>query len=121
MVHDWQKLTKMTGGKEIQITRVKLSGEDISLEGCFELPPMAKLTMEEQIFAATFIKTHGSIKQMEKLFGISYPTVKNRLNRIGEKLDFVNVGSDFSTSRRDILDRLEKGELSVSEALEAMS
>ena len=63
----------------------------IAIEGEFDLPPLSSLTAEEQVFVAAFVKCHGSIKQMEKLFGISYPTVKNRLNALGNKLDFVDV------------------------------
>ena len=89
--------------------------EDIAIEGQFELPPLAKLTAEDQVFAAVFIKSHGSIKQMEKHFGISYPTVKNRLNRIAEQLDFVEVETSETSS--GVLDRLENGEINVDEAI----
>ena len=67
------------------------------------------------MFAAVFIKSHGSIKQMEKHFGISYPTVKNRLNRIAEQLDFVEVETSETSS--GVLDRLENGEINVDEAI----
>ena len=47
--------------------------------------------MEDQIFVAAFLKSPGSIKEMEQVFGISYPTVKARLNRIAGQLEFVDT------------------------------
>ena len=60
----------------------------------------------------------ASIKRMESLFGISYPTVKNRLNAIGSQLDR-SFDAPVPSSR--ILEELELGEISVEEALERMS
>ena len=114
MKQDWQALTKLTQGEEILIESVRLVNRGIRLEGEFELPVLSRLTFEEQTFIIAFIRCHGSIKEMEGLFGISYPTVKNRLNQIAEKLDFVEI--DPPSSRSDILEKLEKGEISVDEA-----
>lgn len=82
---------------------------------------MAQLTMEDQVFAATFIKTHGSIKEMERLFGISYPTVKNRLNKIGRQLSFVDVDVTVAKPGLTTLERLERGEITVEQAMEELS
>jgi len=120
MKKDWAYLTRMTGGKPITIERVRIEDDDIAVEGAFELPPLARLKAEDQVFVAVFVKSHGSIKQMEKQFGISYPTVKSRLNRIGEQLDFVRVETT-SEERSDVLDRLDRGEISVEEALQSLS
>jgi len=119
MKKDWAYLTRMTGGKPITIERVVIEGENVAVEGVFELPPMARLRAEDQVFVAVFVKSHGSIKQMEKKFGISYPTVKNRLNRIAEQLDFVEV--ETTSERSGVLDRLDRGELSVEEAIESLN
>src|SRR5205809_6036566 len=86
---DWQALTRLTAGAPFQIERVRLTDQDVAIEGRFELPPLARLSAEDQIFVAAFVRCHGSIKQMEKFFGVSYPTIKNRLNRIGAWLPFV--------------------------------
>jgi hypothetical protein len=55
---------------------------------------------------------------MEQYFGISYPTVKNRLNRISEKLSFVEIEPVIEKS--DVLDQLERGEISAKEAIERL-
>ena len=119
MKKDWAYLTKMTGGKPITIERVRVEDENIAVEGAFELPPLARLKAEDQVFVAVFVKSHGSIKQMEKQFGISYPTVKSRLNRIGEQLDFVRVETT-TEERSEVLDRLDRGEVSVEEAIQLL-
>ena len=59
----------------------------VMMEGEFEVPALARLSLEDQLFVVAFIRHHGSIKKMESLFGVSYPTVKNRLNAIGAILD----------------------------------
>src|SRR5436305_15146368 len=88
---DWQALIRLTGGAPFEIERVRLTAQDVAIEGRFELPPLATLAAEDQIFVAAFLRCHGSIKQMEKFFGVSYPTIKNRLNRIGAQLPFAEV------------------------------
>ncbi|MCF7831989.1 MAG: DUF2089 domain-containing protein [Candidatus Marinimicrobia bacterium] len=126
MIHEWQALIKMTGGKPVKVTKVEIPETGISIEGEFKLPALAQLSAEDQLFAAVFLKTHGSIKQMEKFFGISYPTVKNRLNKIGGHLDMVNIDvvieepEKDKEERMDILDRLGNGEISLDEALKGL-
>ncbi len=118
MPQNWQKLTDLAGNRDFLVERVRLEDSDIAIEGSFELPPLAKLSMEDQIFVTAFIQSDGSIKETERLFGVSYPTIKSRLKRIAEQLEFVQL--DAAPSRSDILNRLEKGEISVEEALEML-
>src|SRR5438067_4766388 len=117
--NDWQTLTALTGGAAFAIERVRLVDRDVAIEGRFDLPPLARLPAEDQIFVAAFVRCHGSIKQMEKFFGVSYPTIKNRLNRIGALLPFAEVEPEPERrpSTGDLLSRLERGELTVNEVL----
>ncbi len=117
MAKPWQTLTKLTGGAPILIERVRLTESGVAIEGPFEPPPLAQLAAEDQIFVAAFVRCHGSIKQMEKYFGVSYPTIKNRLNRIGEALPFVEIESEANPDTTDILNQLESGAITASEAL----
>jgi hypothetical protein len=112
---DWQALTELTQGKAFVIERVRLPESDIAIEGAFELPQLARLSGEDQVFVAAFLRSHGSIKEMEQVFGVSYPTVKARLNRIAAMLEFVDV--DPQPSRADVLDRLSRGEISADQAV----
>ena len=119
---DWQALTRLTAGAPFEIERVRLTGQnvDIAIEGHFELPALALLPAEDQTFVAAFVRCHGSIKQMEKFFGVSYPTIKNRLNRIGALLPFAEVESpedDPQVPANELLARLERGEMTVKDVL----
>src|SRR5213079_2341592 len=123
MGRDWQELTNLVGTAAFEIDRVQLKESGIAIEGPFGLPPLAQLAAEDQIFVAAFVRCHGSIKQMEKFFGVSYPTIKNRLNRIGALLPFVEVeppapeGEAPRASTSELLSRLERGEASVDDVL----
>jgi hypothetical protein len=125
MGRDWQELTKLVGQAPIEIERVRLVETGVAIEGPFTLPPLAQLAAEDQVFVAAFVRSHGSIKQMEKYFGVSYPTIKNRLNKIGSQLSFVEIeqGSDIDSppqTKSDVLDQLSRGELTVTQALERL-
>jgi hypothetical protein len=118
MTQDWQELTRLTQGADFTVERVRLKTTAIAVEGSFELPPLARLKAEDQLFVTAFVRSHGSIKDMESLFGISYPTVKNRLNAIAALLPFVEVNPPLSG--REVLDQLGRGEISVDQAVERL-
>jgi hypothetical protein len=120
LANDWQELTRLTQGEAILVEKVKLAGTDISIDGEFELPPLAQITSEDQIFVMAFVQTSGSIKEMERVFGISYPTVKNRLKRIAGQLPLTESAPP-QTDKSEILARLAAGELSADEAIRKMS
>jgi hypothetical protein len=125
MGRDWQELSKLVGQASIEVERVRLVDSGVAIEGPFTLPPLAQLTAEDQVFVAAFVRCHGSIKQMEKYFGVSYPTIKNRLNKIGSQLSFVEIeqGSETDSpaeTRSEVLDRLSRGELTMAQALERL-
>ncbi|MFE0423018.1 DUF2089 family protein, partial [Streptomyces sp. NPDC058953] len=88
---DWQELTDLTRGQPFVVERVRLVGSGVAIEGQFEPPQLAALDVDDQVFIAAFVRSHGSIKEMERIFGVSYPTVKARLKRIAERLDFVDT------------------------------
>ena len=118
---DWKDLTQLTGSARMVVERIRLPETGLAIEGSFELPALAQLPFEEQVFVAAFVKSHGSIKEMERLFGVSYPTIKNRLNRIAGLLDpSVLFETAPAPSRREILDQLERGEITPQQAVEAL-
>jgi len=122
---EFSELTKLTQNRPFTIERVRLADTGIAIEGDFELPQLTRLTAEDQVFVAAFVRCHGSIKQMEQYFGVSYPTIKNRLNRIGQQLDFVEIepvgASEAVTEKSKILRQLDDGELTVAEALKRLN
>lgn len=118
---EWQELTKLTQSQPFVVERVRLLEKDIAIEGTFELPQLARLSLEDQVFVTAFIRCHGSIKEMEQIFGVSYPTIKARLNRISQSLEFIEMNpapSGSEISRSEILARLKRGEISASEAIQ---
>ena len=112
---DWQELTRLTQGQRIVVERIRLADKDIAIEGSFELPQLARLSSDDQVFIIAFVRSHGSIKEMEQVFGASYPTIKARLTRIAESLDFVETNP--MPSRTEVLDRLKRGEITAQDAI----
>ena len=112
---DWQALSDLTRGRPIVVERVRLTDQGVAIEGAFELPRLAQLSAEDQVFVAAFVRSHGSIKEMEQVFGVSYPTIKARLNRIAGSLEFVEV--DPEPGRAEVLDRLARGEITADQAV----
>jgi hypothetical protein len=121
---DWQALTRLTGTAAIQVERVRVVDPnmgDVVIEGRFDLPPLARLSAEDQVFVAAFVRSHGSIKQMERYFGVSYPTIKNRLNRLSAQLPFVEVEPPAAPARAgELLERLERGEMTAKDVVHAL-
>jgi hypothetical protein len=120
---DWQELTNLTRGQPFVVERVRVVGKDIAIEGSFELSQLAQLSLDDQVFVTAFVRCHGSIKEMERIFGVSYPTIKSRLNRIGGSLDFVDTDLEpplpdaAGEARTEVLERLSRGEIPADEAV----
>ena len=112
---EWSELVQLTQGRPMVVERVRLADKDVSIEGEFELPQLARLSAEDQVFVAAFVRSHGSIKEMEQVFGVSYPTIKARLNRISAALEFIET--DPRPTRSEVLERLRKGEISAEDAV----
>jgi len=112
---DWQELAQLTRGQRILVERVRIADKDIAIEGSFELPQLARLSWEDQVFITAFVRSHGSIKEMERVFGVSYPTIKGRLTRIAGSLEFVE--SNPTPSKSEILERLRNGVITPEDAI----
>jgi hypothetical protein len=115
---DWQELLRIAQGRELVVERVRIPGKQIVVEGAFALPELARISLEDQIFIIAFVRSHGSIKEMEQIFGVSYPTIKARLNRIAGQFEFVESNPvPVADSSGKVLERLKTGEISVDEAI----
>jgi hypothetical protein len=115
---EWQDLLRIAQGNPLVIERVRIPARQIAVEGEFTLPQLAQLSLEDQVFVIAFLRSHGSIKDMEQTFGVSYPTIKARLNRISNLFEFVDTNP--SPSRAEVLERLKNGEISADEAIRAL-
>jgi len=119
MAKDWLELTKMTQGTPVTVERGRLLNSDIAIEGSFTLPPLANILAEDQVFMMAFVYCHGSIKKMEEMFGISYPTVKSRIKRIVQQLEFVETVK--ISPEEEVIGELERGGISAEEAIKRLS
>ena len=116
--NDWHELTRLAQGHPIVVERIRLVDKNIAIEGSFELPQLARLSMDDQVFITAFVRSHGSIKEMERIFGVSYPTIKARLTRIADSLEFVETNP--TASKAEILERLQQGKITADDAIREM-
>jgi hypothetical protein len=102
----------------LKVARMTCPSCDLAMENDFEISPLAQLCLDDQAFVMAFVRHHGSIKKMESIFGISYPTVKNRLNSISASLD---MSLQAPSPNLFVLEQLSCGEITVEEALDKLS
>jgi len=104
-------------GGEMEIVSFRCKDCGTLIQGEFPIPPVfVNLTEEQWNFVKLFIKNRGNIKEMEKDLGISYPTIRAKLNEIRRVFGF----SEEKGEREDILEGLEKGKLTVEEAIKKL-
>ena len=105
-------------GSDLEVTRLRCKSCGTAVEGRFSLSKLGNLSDEHQEFIETFIRCRGIIKDVERELGVSYPTVRGRLDRAIRALGF---GTEHGTKRRkEILESLEKKEISPEEAVRAL-
>lgn len=105
-------------GESMIVTSLMCKKCNLTISSEFELDDFFKLTTDQILFVKTFIRNRGNIKEVEKELGISYPTVRNKLDEIIEALGYKVEGKyDFQNRRKEILARLEKGEITSEQAI----
>lgn len=83
--------------ERLKVKRLVCEKCGTEIEGLYELPQFARLSQQEQEFILEFVKASGSLKEMAKLLRLSYPTVRNRLDEIIER---VKLAEDTSGNNR---------------------
>jgi hypothetical protein len=110
-------------GQNTEVTTIYCDSCETRIEGHFTLCRFCRLTEEQKSFIETFIKCRGNIKEVERELGISYPTVKSRLEDAANALGYGSTqgyANPESEKRLEILDKLENGKISVEEALDLL-
>ncbi|MCL6623156.1 MAG: DUF2089 domain-containing protein, partial [Fimbriimonadales bacterium] len=94
----------------------------LTLRGRFRLSPFQKLDAEQTKFLLTFLRCRGVLSSVEKELGMSYPTVRARLDGLLKALGLVPAEvspeerNRVAERRREVLEKLESGEISPEEA-----
>lgn len=107
----------------LDVVRMHCPSCDTSIEGRFEICKFCQLNPEQKEFIEVFIKCRGNIKEVERELGISYPTVRGRLDAVIEALGYrveAAPADDPATKRKDILEALARGEISSEEAVKQL-
>lgn len=110
-------------GKKMLVTRLRCDYCDTTIEGRFDNCKFCQLSVEQREFVEVFIKCRGNIKEVERELGISYPTVRNRLDAVIAALGYRVETTQEKVSadrRKEILDMLARGEMSSEEAIKAL-
>lgn len=102
-------------GGAMEIERLRCTSCAVAVEGKIPVPRLGRLNAEDREFAELFLRAGGSLKAVAAKLGISYPTVRNRLDRVIKALE--TAETQERDRRRGILDDLEAGKVSVDEAV----
>ncbi|NDJ78218.1 MAG: DUF2089 domain-containing protein [Chloroflexi bacterium] len=113
-------------GESMIVTRLHCPDCDVSIEGHFALGRLAMLSPQQLEFVEVFLRCEGKITRVEKELGISYPTVRNRLNETILAMGYDLPGGDDNAHevtpevRRQVLDDLAAGRITSEEAVELL-
>jgi hypothetical protein len=134
MVHD-VIATCPVCSDELTITRLHCRSCGTALEGEFGVGRFGRLDREQMALLESFLRSRGNLKEMERELGISYPTVRGRVDALVRALgladgapdedpfdveEFPVAADDAATERRDILERLARKEIDADEAAAAL-
>lgn len=113
-------------GGEMMITRLYCPDCDVKLEGHFNFGGLGGLSQEQLAFVETFVACEGKITRVQKALGISYPTVRSRLEEAIVAMGYEVGGEDEEepvvdeTLRKQVLDDLAAGRISSEDAVRVL-
>jgi hypothetical protein len=129
MAHDVIATCPVCAG-ELVVTRLRCGECGTTIEGEFGVGRFARLTRDQMVVLESFLRSRGNLRDMERELGISYPTVRARVEALVRALGFGPRDEDPSTAdaaatdtaagRREILERLARRELTAEAAAEAI-
>lgn len=101
----------------VEFTRVNCGGCGTEMTGRFALCRFCALDEKHLRFIETFLRCRGSIKDVERSLGLSYPTVRGMLEGALAALGMGGAEDPRQATRSSVLDRLENGEITAEEAI----
>ncbi|CRK83686.1 DUF2089 domain-containing protein [Neobacillus massiliamazoniensis] len=102
--------------KQLKITKLQCTHCQTTIENEFELSKFSALSQEQLHFIEIFLKSRGNIKEVEKELGVSYPTVRGKLDDIISSLGY-STNKKVEIDKKKVVMMLEKGEISAEEAI----
>jgi hypothetical protein len=107
-------------GDNLHVVRLECGNCGTAVVGRYRASQFTRLSHEQLGFLEAFLRARGNIKRVERELGISYPTVRSRLNALLAALGISAASEDDDESvhrrRREVLDQLEAGRLTPDEA-----
>jgi len=110
-------------GSDMKVTELECSSCHTRVSGNFKLGKFSRLNQEQLEFVEVFVKLRGNIKEVEEELGISYPTVRKKLDKVIETLGFSPEESPEDTKseeRAEVLDALDSGDINFNEAVKKL-
>ena len=104
-------------GKELRITCLHCTECNTQYQGDFHFDKFSYLTAQQKHFIEIFLKCRGNIREVEKELGISYPTVRSRLDDVVHALGYELSQESPQINKKEIIDSLSKGEISYDQAM----
>lgn len=106
--------------EELKVTKLSCPSCHTHIEGEFSMCKFCRLSNEQKYFIEIFIKSRGNIKEIEKELGISYPTVRSRLENIISSLGYQPKNYNNESDKKDILEKLKNGDITTDEAIKLL-
>jgi hypothetical protein len=110
-------------GDQMNVTELECPSCRTKLSGNFELGKFSQLSQDQLEFVEVFIRLRGNIKEVEEELGISYPTVRKKLDEVIESLGYrpeESPDGETVEKRNEVLSSLEEGEIEFEEAKEKL-
>ena len=104
-------------GSGLRVTRLRCPSCNTVIEGDFQTERLLSLNAQQRSFVLSFLRNRGNIREMEKELGISYPTVRSRLDDIIQAIDRASPTKTPPLARKQILEMLAKGEITQEDAM----
>ncbi len=104
----------------VEITEISCNSCKSTIKGHFKPCKFCTLAQEHKDFADIFIKNRGNIKEIERELGVSYPTVKGKLDSLIAALGYKNQSTE-PVGKKEVLERLYKGEITAEEAVRLLN
>jgi len=108
------------GQKDMYISKLQCRVCGTTIENQFEFSKFLRLSEDQIEFVEAFLKNRGNFKEMERELGLSYPTLRSRLENILEVLGLKQEKENESSSALVVLEMLENGEITADEAIKIL-